>query len=364
MNNGIGNISFLQLAMIILLMNGLMTHVTINPMLLESAGRDAWISVLATGGLYLPWCALLVLFMRSSGQQKLQPWLAARVGTILSWIILLPLAIQLYLIGGTTILHTAGWTLINYLPATPIAVLAILLGIVCLYYALSGISAIAIGSGVLLPLVVVLGYFVSFANNSMKDSQLLLPVLEHGWQPVFSGMVFAGGGFVELIMIFAIQHRLKKKVKAWQLLLLGAMIVYITLGPIIGAITEFGYKEAAKQMESPYEQWRLVSLGNDIEHVDFLSVMQWLAGAIVRVSFSAFILTDLLPLKHAASRSWMLLLIIASYVVIAMFPIDIYGFYLWMSRFYIPYSLAVAGFTSVTCISLALFSKKSGVSPS
>ncbi len=261
-------------------------------------------------------------------------------------------------------MHTAGWTLINYLPSSPILVLALLLCLVCLYYAISGISSIAISAGVLLPLVVLLGYFVSFANNDVKDFQLLQPVLENGWQPVLNGMLYTGGGFVELVLILAIQHRLRKQVKVWQLLLLGAMIIYITLGPIIGAITEFGHSEAAKQMESPYEQWRLVSLGNDIEHVDFLSVLQWLAGAVVRISFSAFLLTDLLPLKRSSMRYWVLILITVSYVIIAMFPIDIFGFYIWMSQFYIPYSLAVAAFITIICICLALFSKTTGVKPS
>ncbi|MBD2868230.1 endospore germination permease [Paenibacillus arenilitoris] len=358
MDKLVGKISFFQVCMIFMLMNGLMSHVIINPMLLDAAGRDAWISVLLAGLLYLPWCALLVLFMKRSGQQKLQPWLAGKTNLVVSWMIVIPICLQLYLIGLLTILHTSIWTNVNYLPGTPKFALVIVLSLACFFYAASGIRTIAISSGILLPVVVALGFFVSFSNTPQKDFTLLKPIMEHGWQPVLHGMLYAGGGFVELLMIMAVQHRLKPGVQVWKIAIFAVLMVYIAVGPVIGAVTEFGPIEAAKQSESPYEQWRLVKLGSDIEHVDFLSVFQWESGAIIRGAFAQFLLGELLPFANARQRFRFNLFVTISYIAISMLPFEKYTLYLWVYRFYLPISFAAALSVSIVCLSISLFSKK------
>ncbi|MEF3305890.1 endospore germination permease [Paenibacillus sp. GYB003] len=363
MNDSKGKIGFLQLLMIMMLFNGLLSHVIVNPMLLDSAGRDAWISVLMTAALYVPWCAVLVYIMNKSGRQKLQPWLARQTSPLVSWLLLAPVVLQLYFIGGMTIVHTAIWTISNYLPATPQLVLIVALVFVCHYSASHGIRTIAIGAGLLLPAVVCLGYFVSIANTPEKDWPLLKPFLENGLKPAFNGMIFAGGAFVEIALLLLFQHRLKTKVKAWQLMSLALILVYITLGPIVGAITEFGPKEAAKQMVSPYEQWRLVKLGNYVEHVDFLSVFQWLAGATVRISLSQYLLADMMPFRKPKSRKRFILYISLSYVAMAIVVSRITTFYLGLFEIYIQITLVVTlALTTVWAI-VARFAKPAKEEP-
>lgn len=358
--NSIGKISFTQAFMVMMLFNGLTSHVIANPLLLDASGRDAWISVLLTSAFYIPWCGLLVYIMRKSGRQKLQDWLAKQTHPFVAWLLLVPICIQLYMIGSMTVIHTTIWTVTNYLPATPQYVLIIALVLVCHYLAKHGLRTIAIGAGILLPTVVILGYFVAIANTPEKDFALMRPFLENGWNPAFRGMVYAGGAFVEIALLLLLQHRLKSKVRVWQMMLLGAALVYITLGPLIGAITEFGPKEAAKQMVSPYEQWRLVKLGNYIEHVDFLSVYQWLAGATVRISLAQYLLVDLLPLRKPKPRKWTVAAISLSYVVLSIWVSDQNTFYLWMYQLYFPVSLFVTLFVTLAWAVIAWFSKPPG----
>ncbi|WP_235941762.1 endospore germination permease [Paenibacillus puerhi] len=352
-----GKVSFLQIGMVMMLMCGLSNHVIINPMLLQAAGRDAWISVILGGVLFLPWYALLHIFMRRSGAQKLQPWLASKTTPLISWIIVTPFLLQLYTIGGTTVFHTTTWAVTNYLPETPKLSLVLVLCAVAWYFARSGLRMIAISSGMLLPIVIVLGYFVASANMPEKDFRYLQPILEKGWLPVFHGMLYAWGGYMELAMILTVQHRIKSQPKVWKLLLLAAIIVYITLGPVIGGITEFGYEEAAKQMTSPYEQWRLVKLGQNIEHVDFLSVFQWLSGAVVRVGFAMFLIGDMLPFKQEAARKRLVLYLVLSYLVLSMLPIEAYTAYIWMYSIYFPISLVTGFVTVMVCLAISLFAK-------
>jgi len=352
-----GTINFFQACTILMLTNGLTNHVIVNPMLLDAAGRDSWISAIAAGLLFMPYCLLLALFMRKSGQRALQPWLAEKTNQVVAWALTIPLLIQLYLIGAMTVIHSATWTITNYLPGTPKVVLAVILTGLCALYASWGIRVIAIMSGILLPLVIILGSFAGISNYPQKDFNLLKPYLEFGVDPVLQGMIYAGGGFVELVALIAMQQHLKSKVAPWKLMLYGSLMVYIMLGPLVGAITEFGPSEAAKQMVSPYEQWRLVKLGSYVEHVDFFSIYQWLAGACVRISLSIFLVLDLLRIQRNELRNRFIMLIALSYVALSVFPINEYAFYLWMYRYYFPISLIAGLLVSVCWMSISWFAK-------
>jgi len=359
----IGKLSFFQTCMILMLAIGLSSHIIVNPMLLESSGRDAWIAILLTALIYVPWCVMLVIFMKRSNKQKLQPWLAGRTNHFVSWLVIVPLWLQIYAIGCSTLIYTVTWSSTYYLPDTPKFFLVASLGIISFFYARSGLRAIAYSAGILLPIVVLLGYFVSFANMPQKDYSLLKPMLEHGWQPALDGILYAGGGFIELMMIIAVQHKLRARPKLWQVLILALILVYITIGPIIGAITEFGYAEAAKQFESPYEQWRLVKLGTDIEHVDFLSLFQWLAGAVIRISFALFLIAELTPIHTSKTRNIITSVIALSFIMVALIPIERYTFYVWMSNYYFPISLAVGLSVSVLCFVISLLPRSTKEGP-
>ncbi|MEC0242314.1 endospore germination permease [Paenibacillus dokdonensis] len=354
----ITKISIPQICMLLMLMNGLTSHVVINPMVLDASGRDAWISVLFTTVLLVPWTLMLALFMKRSGQKKLQPWLAERTNPVISWIMVAPMLIHLYLIGGITLYHTSSWTISNYLPATPKVVLIGTLALVCFYTAKLGIKSIAIGAGILLPIVVILGFFVSVANSSEKNYSMLTPLLEHGIAPPIHGMLYVGGGFVEILVLLTMQHRIESKVKPWQLVVYGLIISFITLGPIVGGITEFGPEEAAKQMESPYEQWRLVKIGEYIEHVDFLSVYQWLAGASVRISLSQFLLVEMLPFKNRVMANRFILAVTFSYILIAMFPISQNTYYQTMYNYYFPITVFSSLFLSLIWLGVSFLPQK------
>ncbi|MVO98103.1 endospore germination permease [Paenibacillus lutrae] len=357
MHTSHGRISFLQLAMIFLLVNGLTSHVIINPVVLDASGRDAWLIPFFIAVPLAIWCILLYYIMKKSGQQKLQPWLAQKTNPVVAWLLVVPLYIQVYLIGATTLLHTTGWTVTNYLPSTPKMVLSIVLVLICGYAAVSGIRAIAIGAGILLPFVIVLGYFVAIANTPEKELGLLRPFLEYGPGPVFEGMITAGGGLTELILLIALQHHLKAPVKLWYLLVLGLVLLHIMLGPLVGAITEFGPVEAAKQTESPYEQWRLVTVGDFIEHVDFFSVYQWLAGTSIRISLSLYLLSDLLPLPDKKMRKRFIIGMAISYFGISMVPINQLLFYKFMSDYYFQITLYVMVALALIWFLISIFAK-------
>ena len=82
------------------------------------------------------------------------------------------------------------------------------------------------------------------------------------------------------------------------------LLLGLTIGPLMGALTEFGPIEAATQRYPAFEEWRLAKIGRYFEHVDFLSIYQWLTGAFVRIGFLLFVTIELLGLAQQKKRIW------------------------------------------------------------
>ncbi|MBD2846135.1 endospore germination permease [Paenibacillus sp. IB182496] len=334
-------ISYWQLFMIFALMNGLISHVVVNPMILDASRRDAWLVPIVAGVPFLLWSVLVQGIMRLTGIAEWKQWLAQRLHPAVAWVLLAPVGLQLYMIGGMTVIHTSVWHTTNYLPTLPEQFLIVSLVTFCAALAFWGLRTIALVSGILLPIVSALGVFVGLFNKPAKDFKLIRPVLEHGWGPVLDGLVYSGSGFVELLFLIVIQHRLKRLPKWWQVASYVLFSIAISIGPLLGAITEFGPQEAALQMISPYEQWRLVQIGHFIEHLDFLSIFQWLSGACIRISLAVYLFVELLPLSTKRARRIAIALVLGSYLSLAAIQVNEYNYYLWLTEFYMPISFVV-----------------------
>ncbi|WP_309119009.1 endospore germination permease [Paenibacillus sp.] len=321
---------------------GLMNHVMVLPPLLQEAKRDAWISILTALLPYLAWIAALRFIMKRTRQQSLLPWLSGRFGRFASEPLRLLFLLYLFCISALTLEETISWSNGTYLPRTPELVLSLSLMTLCFFAVRIGIRAIAIVSGILLPFVVLFGDFVMSANLPRKEYVLLTPMLEHGWAPVFAGSLYVGGGLAELVVLLLLQHEVKKQIKLWKVALLGVFLVGLILGPATGAIAEFGPYEAANLRYPAFEEWRLVTLGRYIQHVDFLSIYQWLSGAFVRISVSIYLMVELITDgKPRAKRTlvWPAA-ICAALVVLAELPLSDRQYLDFMRFVYLPSSLA------------------------
>lgn len=356
MNESVNKISFLSVSIILMLSNGLVSHVIINPLIMGASGRDAWLVPLVTFFAIVPWCWALVLLMRRTRQERMQDWLTRKIGPTFTWLLLIPFYAHIFIVGANTTLQTGSWAVANYLPDAPKALFMALLLFISIYTAMSGIRAIAIVSGILLPFVIILGYFVMTSNHSNKDFRLILPIMEYGWKPIWAGMLYSCGCFMELAFLLPMQHYLKNRIKLWKLLILLLIFIHIMLGPLLGAITEFGPTEAAKQMLPPFEQWRIVHIGNYFEHVDFFALYQWMSGATIRIGLALFLVADLIPDSKRTAKKWTVLGIGAVYLALAFFPIGRNALYVWQKYFYQATIPMIAG-TVIAWIFISIFTK-------
>ncbi|WP_051251221.1 GerAB/ArcD/ProY family transporter [Paenibacillus harenae] len=288
---------------IVILSVGLVNHVLSIPLLLNIAYRDAWISVLVAILIMLPWLAFpLYGVIRKLERKPIDQWLKQRLHPVIAWTVIGCFLLLLLSIALETLIVTASWTATTYLPNTPPFVIAIVFLGLCLYASVSGMRTIAYMSCLLLPLVVFLGDFVMTTNMPHKDYLYLLPMLENGMPQVIKASIISMTAFSEMFTLLFIQHHLKGDFKRWHLILVALFLTLITIGPLIGAISEFGPIEAEKMQYPAFAQWRLVSIGRYFEHVDFLAIFQWLSGSLIRLSLALHIITEFSPFGRLRRR--------------------------------------------------------------
>ncbi len=362
LNKTASNIGIIPSFSIIALAVGLMNHVMVIPPLLQDAKRDAWLSVLIMLLPYTIWTLLLYYIMKKTKQQSIVIWLRENYGTMISVVFRVFFIAYLFLLLVLTVKDTTVWTHVSYLPRTPQLVLSASLVLLCSLAVQTGLRAIAISSGILLPFVVVFGDFVMSANLPKKNYSLLTPIMENGVEPVLKGCLYIGGGLVELIMILLFQHRMKSTVRPWSLCLLAIFLVILIFGPVTGAIAEFGPFEAANLRYPAYEEWRLVQVGKYIRHVDFLSIYQWLSGAFVRVSISLLLLIDLLPASHNKKFRLVWLTILGIFIVVLVeLPISDMQYVSFLKQVYLPLSLGLVIGLSFLLFIAVLLKNRTGV---
>lgn len=346
-----------QAIMVMMLTIGITNHVTVIPVLLSKAGRDSWMSVLLTTIPFICWAALLYWINRRLHQHSLPEWIRRTSGKFASCLLLLPIILSLYVMALVSLIDTQTWTTVNYLPRTPEWVTALVLILFCVIASHRGIAPLGIASGVLLPIVALLGFFVAFGNVPKKDYSLLLPLFQQGTAPVLNGMLFVAGGFAELFVLLLLQHHVRTPLRLGHFLAMAFIIVILTLSPLTGAIAEFGPIESSRQRFPAFEQWRLLTIGKDIENMEFFAIFQWLSGSFTRISLCMLLICELLNL-HTPSKRWSLLLLLGgSLLGITSLPYSDMQFVTFISKIYYPLFLAVMLFVTFALAGLALWGK-------
>ncbi|HHY22526.1 MAG TPA: endospore germination permease, partial [Bacilli bacterium] len=295
-------ITLLQLLLLFITAVGLMDHVTVLPFLLEASGRDSWLTVLLTGGVFLLWTPLIFLIAKKTNQQPIYLWLNEHYNRFISTTLMFFTTAYFLFFSAITVYELATWTLVTYLPETPSIIIILIFSLACLLLSITNIETIAIVNGILLPLVIIFGIFVALGNIPNKDYILLFPILEHGFEPIIKGSVYAGAGFFEMFMIVFAHHKINGEMRLKPLLLTSIGFISLMLGPTIGAITEFGPAGAMNLSFPAYEEWSLLSFGRFIEHVDFLSIYQWFTGAFIRVSLGLYLISEVFQIKQKKNR--------------------------------------------------------------
>lgn len=349
----------MQIILIVIMVIGLKNHVTIIPSLLSSAGRDGWASVLLASLLHVPWLLLLLYIHKSTEQQDLFTLFAKKRGSIFVKALKYIIALFCLLLASFTMAEALSWIGSSFLPETPSLPLLIIFALLCLTLACSGLRTLAITNVVILFFVIIFGFFVAFANIPLKDYMLLMPFFEEGFKPTLNGLVYPSSGMIELVFLLLIQRQINGRLRFWHYLIMLGIITMLTIGPLVGAIVEFGPDEAAKQRYPAYEEWGLVTVGQYIDNLTFLSIYQWLTGAFIRVGFLLYIVIHLLQWRQKVKRTWLFIAPIFIIICLLLLQVESQNFMKLKGDYALPITFVFLFLLSIIFAVITIFIRKS-----
>ncbi|MNI52480.1 Spore germination protein [compost metagenome] len=233
--------------------------------------------------------------------------------------------------------------------------------LLCFNAARSGIRTITFTSGLLLPVVVILGLYVGTVNIEYKDYNQLFPIFENGWLPVLRGMMYSCTGLFEISFLLFLQPYLAKPLKRRHFILMSVIALGLTLGPLTGSIAEFNPYEAATQRYPAYEEWRIAGFGKYISQTDFFSIYQWLSGSCVRISFALFFAADMWKFESPRQRSYFLLSMTIFLIPLGSFIFNDTTFFDLAIRYIFPGNLILlSAFALLLTLAIIIHSLKKG----
>jgi len=352
---------FISAALILVLFSSiLMHHFMLIPIILDIAGRDAWISVLISFPALLIWLCILYYIMKKTEQKSITLLIRQRYGNIAYYIIVIPLLAFLLINSYIALKSISSWITIIYLPKTPIIVIEVCLLIICTYCAHAGITSIAVISVFLVPFFLLFELFLDGANIQFIHINWMKPMLQNGWNPIFKGSFFIAGGYIELLFLLLVQHHINKRVKFWQLFFSGIFMLISSLFPLFYSISLFGPRLSEKMHYPVYEQWRLLGIGQFIQHVDFISVYQFMSVSFIRIALFLYLCIDILNIRSKHKQKKMLWSLSFALLAVICIPITYANFHSFFNHNYIPIFVPVIFFMSIL---LVLFVLKFKVKP-
>ncbi|QHE51181.1 endospore germination permease [Pontibacillus sp. HMF3514] len=328
-------ISFLQLFLLIMMSTGFYNHVILMPIVNEG-GRGAWVGTLLNIVPLVIVISIIYFVYKKTNMEPLVKYLQRKIGRIKTILITVPFILYSLLQIYITTFDTVMWTKVNYLNNTPIFVLVISAIFVISILIRGDITSLAIVSGVLLPIVVLLGIFVSLANMSNKDYSLLFPALVNGWGPIWESLFYSLSGAFDLVILLFLQGKLKGEVNYWKYLLIPLILTNLLISPTTGGIALFGPEVNADLRYPAYEQWRVVTIGSYISHVDYFTIYQWLSGAIIRIALFTVIIPDLLVINKEKIRKWVQYSVLIMLLLSLYIPMTDYMFFNLLKHVFLP----------------------------
>ncbi|MFV8828978.1 endospore germination permease [Alkalihalobacterium sp. APHAB7] len=315
--------SRLQMSFLIIMYTSISNHVFIIPHLLTIAKRDSWICILIAYFIFTLWGLILLFILRRLNRQKLFDWLTIRVGKAIATLVIFLFALFLFISGLVSFYDVIQVMNIYFVPQTSLWLIsAVYLLLIIPSCIKSGVKTAVYLSALFLPIVWLLGMFVAVITIPDKSYGLLLPVFFNGYEPILKGTLLVLGGSVELIVILLLQHKLEKSFSVGQFLILITIIIWLTLGPTVGSLTSFGPNLASNLRFPAFEQWRLVTLGPKITHVDFLAVFQLLVGATIKIILCFSLFMEHLEINSNRVKKMTLGFIAIIYAVISSLPVS------------------------------------------
>jgi spore germination protein KB len=110
-----------------------------------------------------------------------------------------------------------------------------------------------------------------------------------------------------------------------------------------------------------FEQWRLITLGEYISHVDFLAVFQLLSGEIIRISLGLYLLANMIKGNSSASKKKHVFVITSLLLgLITLLPLSDIWVQTIIGKFFYPAAIIIAVLISLALLIISYMPMKKG----
>ncbi|WP_449537376.1 endospore germination permease [Ferdinandcohnia sp. Marseille-Q9671] len=334
-------ISAIHIYVLMIMSTGFMVHVLLIPILLSTSNRVSWLSVIFSTIPFILFILLVFyLYKKVDKTEDILSLLKKKCKSNWIYIFLTIIIVgYFFVVALITLKFTFLWAKGNYTLDTPDLVIILAFALVCYYSTSKGLLTISTISLLTLPIVSMFGFLVGIGNSPNKNYELLFPIFENGYSEFLYGIIYSCSGLFDIIFLLFLTPFIKNKLKVKWLIVTGVILVCLIVGPLTGAISEFGPHEAVKLRNPAYEEWRLLKIGEHITRLDSLSIFQWLSGAFIRISLSMFIVEKIVTYKK--KTKWVLPTLYLIVFVSASIQWDANSFYLFLKNYYFPISLVL-----------------------
>lgn len=295
----------------------IMGHVVILPLIIDVAGRDAWIAILISFAAAFPFTFAIYKLRINHPDKSASELFAQLFG---KWITIpLHIIFALYFL-FLTIISFAGLVdvvYIDFFPETPRIALILWFLPFFLYAASKGYKRIALTASVLALIGLITGHTLTLMDTPKKDWSELLPVLEFGWSPVLLGSLILTSIWVEMLLLLFIPLRDPKEKRLFLLWTIGILLNGLMMfSTTTGAITIFGLGQADNFNYPAQEIVRIINLGF-IDRFDIYGMILMTLGSYIRCSLYFRIANDMSLSANASKwikRSMYVLLIFVTVI--------------------------------------------------
>lgn len=283
----------------------IMGHEVMVPFLLQTAGRDAWLSVLVS----LPIALLMIIAIwRIKLQVRSTPfrqWMKQQFGPMISHALVIVMGLYLFFLSCSSIAFLSDFIKINFYPDTPLIALIVFFSAGCFYGILKGSNIILSTTIILGFSTLITGLSITFIVTPLKDFRNLLPILEYGMSPVFWGAWLVVSMWTELLFLLIIPIKKEDNNKINQLWLVNISLqTLMMIAPIIGVITIFGLGFATSLTYPSEETLRGIHLFV-VDRFDVYGLLLMTLGTYVRTMLYFRLGWELLfPTKIGQQMVW------------------------------------------------------------
>ena len=295
----------------------IMGHVVILPLMLDVAGKDAWISVLLSLPAAFAFAFAIYRLRLNHPKLNISEMLSLLLGKWFGRIVIVLFILYFLFLTILSFSALVDVVFIEFLPETPRIAIIIWFLIFFIYAATKGIKRIALTAGVLAFIGLITGHTVTLMDTPKKDWSELQPLLEFGWSPALWGSLILISIWIELLLLLCVPIKNIHEKRLFLLWIIGILLNALMMNSTTtGVTTIFGLGQADNFTYPAQEIVRIINLGF-IDRFDIYGMILMTFGTYIRCSLYFRIAYEISVSQY--SSKWMKRILFLIFVVLTFF---------------------------------------------